>query len=749
MSLKEEATKKKWYWITPLILAILVGGSWVYLTPTEKYDVCRVGSIYGEWVNTTETFYINDKLSALGKYRCELENKEMWCGRTTKTRCYYIFEETYPDFIANPYSMPLQPSISIDSYVNLEYSGYTLNMSNKEFWITLKPYISYDNKEYDFGAISNNFPGLYRNILIYNEKYRWNYVITLDNISYSLLNKIDTIKLKVDKYEGLTPDEIDVVDSSIIIKDKIVLGFDDLTDNKFEVSLNKSEVVITNISDKIVDNFLFMDPTVSVIAGYSTAFMSIEENVVVACTYKDGNGECIMYWTNGTIKKDWWEYDSTYDSANQQEISLINSTAWAIAWEDAGTGRFQRHTMDGTAIGSATIFDTGATTESDIGIGGSGDEFIVCWADAGDDDANMEVWYADGTIRVSERNLDSTIGVASQRNNLIDCTSNGTLFFIVWFDDYSSTNDASYGIRDKDGGYHGTADFDTDVGETGQVAVATIDNDKFAAIVYDSTDDDVDLYVHWTNDSYPYTSICTVAIDETAGSDSRVDISAIEASEGADDDILVAWRDDDTGNDMVAVYYSNCSVRTTAFSVNNDMNNVNKQIHVTSHDPIVGGSLCAGHFAVLFSNSSTEAFSTYYINGTAWDGECPVESAPDINFTWGPDDTSLVRLGICGPDFENATAEPENQTSSKGIYYLCNNGTATGDLQIKWSGTSATNWTLYASNTSISASLITETTSYTTIYDDLAQDDCTYVWLKANCSYTGNPPGVYELFQIV
>jgi len=86
----------KFKWITPVLLAVLIGGSWYYLTPTEKYDVCRSGNSYGSWENVTETVYVNDRLSAVGKYRCDLEDSELWCGKLSggkRTWCYYILDE--------------------------------------------------------------------------------------------------------------------------------------------------------------------------------------------------------------------------------------------------------------------------------------------------------------------------------------------------------------------------------------------------------------------------------------------------------------------------------------------------------------------------------------------------------------------------------------------------------------------------------------------------------------------------------
>jgi len=89
----EETKSNKFTWITATILMILLGGTTVYLTPTDGYDVCRSGATYGTWSNTTETVYVNEELRAVGRYHCDIEDIYRYCGRTTKTRCYKVLEE--------------------------------------------------------------------------------------------------------------------------------------------------------------------------------------------------------------------------------------------------------------------------------------------------------------------------------------------------------------------------------------------------------------------------------------------------------------------------------------------------------------------------------------------------------------------------------------------------------------------------------------------------------------------------------
>ena len=122
---------------------------------------------------------------------------------------------------------------------------------------------------------------------------------------------------------------------------------------------------------------------------------------------------------------------------------------------------------------------------------------------------------------------------------------------------------------------------------------------------------------------------------------------------------------------------------------------------------------------------------------------------PDINLSFGPPNTTLFRIGTCGANIQNSSAVPENQTDTYGIYYVCNNGSAKGDVQIRLSNNLNDNWTLYSSNDSISSNLINLTTTWTTIYDNLGVGDCVYIWFKAICNNITEWMGAYEEYQIV
>ena len=171
---------------------------------------------------------------------------------------------------------------------------------------------------------------------------------------------------------------------------------------------------------------------------------------------------------------------------------------------------------------------------------------------------------------------------------------------------------------------------------------------------------------------------------------------------------------------------------------------------------------------VLSGTSIQNIFENYYyITGTSLlirkyaDPEPSVssfgseETAPagySMNLSFGPPGTTKFIFAACGPDFENATATPINQTDEYGIDLVCreNDGMGgTAKIQIKLSGPLNPGWTWYASNESDFSPNITLTTEWQDIIHGLHEGECAYVWHFANCSYVHERPGAYQIYRIV
>jgi len=104
------------------------------------------------------------------------------------------------------------------------------------------------------------------------------------------------------------------------------------------------------------------------------------------------------------------------------------------------------------------------------------------------------------------------------------------------------------------------------------------------------------------------------------------------------------------------------------------------------------------------------------------------------------------QFGICGPDFENASAKPLGQSASAGVINLTNIGGTAGIARIKYTGSLNTGWKLYAANSSqVQLQLSSSSQNLVSLNPSQTQ----MVWMYANCSYVHANPGVNIDFDII
>lgn len=113
-----------------------------------------------------------------------------------------------------------------------------------------------------------------------------------------------------------------------------------------------------------------------------------------------------------------------------------------------------------------------------------------------------------------------------------------------------------------------------------------------------------------------------------------------------------------------------------------------------------------------------------------------------------------LRYKNCSPDWEFYPTYTEGQTSLISAINATNNGTGLEDYQIKLTTSLNNNWTLYACNLSSTipktdTNCTTLTTSYKTIWSDVAQNEIKPLWLYGNCSYVNTNPGASIDMQAV
>lgn len=153
----------------------------------------------------------------------------------------------------------------------------------------------------------------------------------------------------------------------------------------------------------------------------------------------------------------------------------------------------------------------------------------------------------------------------------------------------------------------------------------------------------------------------------------------------------------------------------------------------------VNFSLCSGYTAPDYNN----------INFSLVDSDSC--SSVDINYS---SNLGNLKFLNCSPDWEFYPTAPSGQTSTISSINATNNGTASGEFQIKYIGSINTGWTLFSCNDTSTdpdndADCITMSDSFQTIWSSVSASETKRVWLYGNCSYISANPGVSTDMQAV
>ncbi|RJQ21346.1 DUF11 domain-containing protein, partial [Candidatus Woesearchaeota archaeon] len=331
--------------------------------------------------------------------------------------------------------------------------------------------------------------------------------------------------------------------------------------------------------------------------------------------------------TNGSIIVNTTDVDTTVDNTSRIDVMMLNASHFVIAWVDGidDDVRMQVFLINGTNVTSPADVDTNVGLNSDLGLAEIGDRFAVCYANDNDGDADFQTFFNNGTQAVGELNVDGAINPSATLQNLVDCSGvNSSRWVYFYFDD--GTNDATFAIVNETGASQvGQVDVDTNVGETGQVAVATLANDTFGMVYYDSADQDVTIEIRYINNTV---RLASTDIDTDAGVISRVAAGTVRRNEtSGEDTFVVAWWDN-ASNDIKAAVYAQDGVEITApFTVEAQPNQTFRLLDVQGRSPITGTEICPGRFVVAYTNGSgAGVFRGFFTNGTEWDGSCDLEN---------------------------------------------------------------------------------------------------------------------------
>jgi hypothetical protein len=373
------------------------------------------------------------------------------------------------------------------------------------------------------------------------------------------------------------------------------------------------------------------------------AMTALDENtIVIAWINNDTNyyASFEVWNTNGTLLVSQVDFETSGSATSRVDVEAINSTHFVLGLIDGPDQDqdFFIYNRTGGMVLGVTQLDATIGAIADVAICELGDRFAIINENTADADADFFIRANNGNSLVAQTAVDGTTTPEANGQNLVDCVAlNATKWAYFLFDD--PTNDASVAIVNGSGSILAAEnDLDADVGETAQIAGAGLGNNRFAAVFYDATDDDITINITQVSATNTFTPIYYGDIDTDAGTDSRV--AAVEVRNSNESYFVAAWQDSTTGDIKAGVYNRTGGVVTAPFTITTTETASYKLLDVAGYNSVLGRGLCNYTFAIAYTNASmTSVFETYWINGTRWDGRCPEYNPPDITIIAPPNNT--------------------------------------------------------------------------------------------------------------
>ena len=155
--------------------------------------------------------------------------------------------------------------VTLPSVSDLTWENGGFNFSYRDYWFQLEPFIIYNGNYRTVADIHNAFPNVvlkdYVNFSRFNHKFAFNF----SNVPQNLMNNVDNMGFRLMGSGGLTWDDIEMIGNNrILIKNKVVVDYNDLVNSHYTLNLvNKSYLLIGNISENYQNEEIYLDPTIS------------------------------------------------------------------------------------------------------------------------------------------------------------------------------------------------------------------------------------------------------------------------------------------------------------------------------------------------------------------------------------------------------------------------------------------------------------------------------------------------------
>jgi len=371
--------------------------------------------------------------------------------------------------------------------------------------------------------------------------------------------------------------------------------------------------------------------------GYSTVTFSTAEvdciatdiltNHTFVIAYCDDVNDDIsfqIYDTNGTQVLAETDVDLTSGDMYFRAIgvSAFNSTHFVIGWHDSVDYdvTFAIYNSTGTLLAGPFDADIDVSTLSGASVSTfNSTHFVIGWYDRTDQDATFAIYDSAGILKVGPTDADTIVG--DSRDAVSVSTFNSTHFVIGYHDE--NEFDTSFIIYDSSGTNYTPAnataiDADSNVGSVFAVKTSTFNSTHFVIAWQDRTDSDATFSIYNISGNLILGPVDT---DTDTGFPNYIGVSAFNSTH-----FVVGWKDDTDGDHTFAVYKTSSSTPVTSATDAETAASI-IPVDVLSNNLITGTSFCDNtqYFIITYGNTTTQSvWKSFYLNGSAWDGTCPV-----------------------------------------------------------------------------------------------------------------------------
>ncbi|MEK6945429.1 MAG: hypothetical protein AABW63_01415 [Nanoarchaeota archaeon] len=388
-----------------------------------------------------------------------------------------------------------------------------------------------------------------------------------------------------------------------------------------------------------------------------------ESFVVAYINISSNNAEFAIWYTNGTRKLAPITIAAAVGTTvSRISVLSINSTHFVVGFTTSGgLDRRVGYTTSGAAYFSLASGDgaIGANFH-DIKLAYIGGNIMYCYIDSTEGDSDTRIYNSiTGALIGGEANINTAVSPSTNLNNILDCVGVGSSAVVLFEYDDATDDDATYHfINSANTETVPDTDIDTTVGNAGQITVASLDQNKFVLLWYDSVDQDITMAIRDIN-NIPI--LAPTDIDTTVGTSSRIAAATVKNPTTGLDNFVVTWYDQATTDILAAVYDSSGSVVTSQFVVDSNPSTTPRLMYALGENDATGISLCPGNFIIAYTNSTVSSvFKTYNINGSEWNGNCPIPSLPPSAYSVEPIPSMPPLEGAIRPITFNVSVSDSN-----------------------------------------------------------------------------------------